>query len=75
MLTFLDCFMIVNLFKSNSRKAYAVFVTGCVLWIRNQIICVAQDTNLGQGREISLLFTSAGFNCILKFCFLTAFIK
>lgn len=75
-LAFLDCFMIANLLKSNSWKAHTVFITGCVLWIRKQIICVAQATNLGWGREISLLSMSTSFNFYLGIlCFLTGFIK
>lgn len=75
-LTSLDCFMIVKQVKSNSWTAYAMLVTGCVLQIKKQIICVAQATKLSCDHEISLLFTIYRFNSIVKCSyFLTAFIK
>lgn len=74
-LTFLDCFVIVRVFKSDSWRTHTVLIAGCVFWIRKQIICAAQAATRGGGREIPLLVTSASFNFIWKFCFLTAFIK
>lgn len=35
----------------------------CVLWIRIQIICIAQATRLGGGHENSVSFTSSSFSC------------
>lgn len=52
-----------------------MLIIECVLWIRKQIIYVAQATKLSWGHKISLLFTSTSFNFILKLCFLSSFIK